>query len=66
MTKTESRNDLQRTMSERVLLHVDGRKLSVSPARHSLADRLAASPKTPSAWKRDDSLRDGAVGRELL
>ena len=49
-----------------VELVVEGRKLSVTPARRSLADRLAVSPKTPSAWKRDDSLRDGAVGRELL
>ena len=50
-----------------VELVVEGRKLSVTPARRSLADRLAASPKSPAAWRRDDkSLRDGAVGRELL
>ena len=50
-----------------VELVVEGRKLSVTPARRSLADRLAVSPKSPAAWRRDDeSLRDGAVGRELL
>lgn len=50
-----------------VELAVEGRKLSVTPARRSLADRLAASPKSPAAWRCDDkSLRDGAVGRELL
>jgi len=50
-----------------VELVVEGRKLSVTPARRSLADRLAASPKSPGAWRRDrDSLRDGPVGRELL
>ena len=49
-----------------VELVVEGRKLSVMPARRSLADRLANSPKSPKAWKRDDSLRDGVVGRELL
>ena len=50
-----------------VELVVDGRKLFVTPARRSLADRLAASPKSPATWRRDDkSLRDGTVGRELL
>jgi len=50
-----------------VELSVEGRKLSVTPARRSLADRLAASPKTPAAWQREDeSLGDVAVGRELL
>lgn len=50
-----------------VELVVEGRTLSVTPARRSLADRLASSPKSPSAWHRDDdSLEDGAVGRELL
>lgn len=50
-----------------VELVVEGRKLSVMPARRSLADRLAASPKSPATWQRDEeSLRDGAVGRELL
>jgi antitoxin component of MazEF toxin-antitoxin module len=48
-------------------LEVEGRRLLVTPARRSLADRLAVSPKTPAAWKRDeDAMRDGAVGRELL
>jgi antitoxin ChpS len=50
-----------------VELVVEGGKLSVTPARRSLADRLAASPKSPAAWRRDDaSLNDRAVGRELL
>ena len=49
-----------------VELVVERGKLSVTPARRSLADRLAVSPKSPAAWRRDDSLRDGAVGRELL
>lgn len=50
-----------------VELAVEGRTLSVTPARRRLADRLAASPKSPAAWQRDDeSLHDGAVGRELL
>lgn len=49
-----------------VELVVEGRKLSVTPARRSLADRLAASPRSPAAWKRDDSLCDSAVGRELV
>jgi len=48
-------------------LVVEGRTLSATPARRSLADRLAASPKSPARWQRDESsLRDGAVGRELL
>jgi antitoxin ChpS len=50
-----------------VELSVEGGKMSVTPARRSLADRLAASPKSPAAWRRDDaSLQDGPVGRELL
>lgn len=50
-----------------VELAVEGRRLSVTPGRRSLADRLAASPKSPETWRRDDtSLHDGAVGRELL
>ena len=62
---------IARTMSIKagsvVELVVDGRKLSVTPARRSLADRLAASPKSPATWRRDDeSLRDVPVGRELL
>lgn len=49
-----------------VELVVQGRTLSVTPARRSLADRLAASPASPAQWLRDDSLEDGPVGRELL
>ncbi|MBS0458114.1 MAG: AbrB/MazE/SpoVT family DNA-binding domain-containing protein [Proteobacteria bacterium] len=49
-----------------VELIVEERKLSVTPARRSLADRLAASPASPAKWQRDDSLHDGPVGRELL
>lgn len=50
-----------------VELVVEGRTLSITPARRSLADRLASSPKSPAAWLRDDdSLEDGAVGREFL
>jgi len=50
-----------------VELAVEGRTLSVTPARRSLADRLAASPKSPAEWRRDEaSLQDAAVGRELL
>ncbi len=49
-----------------VELEVEGRKLLVTPSRRSLADRLAASPKSPAAWQRDDSLSDAAVGRDLL
>lgn len=49
-----------------VELEVQGRTLSVTPARKSLADRLAASPASPAEWERDDLLVDGPVGRELL
>lgn len=49
-----------------VELEVSGRTLSVTPARRSLADRLAASPASPDEWPRDESLEDGPVGRELL
>lgn len=50
-----------------VELAVEGRSLTVTAARRTLADRLAASPRSPDAWQRDDaSLSDGAVGRELL
>lgn len=50
-----------------VELSVDGRTLSVVPARRALAERLAASPKAPSAWYREqDWLRDAPRGRELL
>lgn len=49
-----------------VELEVRGRTLSVTPAHKSLADRLAASPKSPAQWQRDASLEDAPVGRELL
>ena len=50
-----------------VELVVEGRTLSVTPARRSLADRLASSPKSPATWQRhDDSLEDDPIGRELL
>jgi antitoxin ChpS len=49
-----------------VELEVQGRTLSVTPARRTLGERLAASPRTPAAWVRDASLTDGPVGRELL
>ena len=50
-----------------VELSVDGRTLSIVPARRSLADRLATSPKSPAAWHRDeDWLRGAPTGRELL
>ena len=46
---------------------VEGRTLSVTPVRRSLADRLAASPKSPAARRRGEAaLQDEAVGRELL
>ncbi len=49
-----------------VKLEVKGRTLSVTPARRSLADRLAASPSSPAKWVRDVSLEDGPIGRELV
>jgi antitoxin ChpS len=50
-----------------VHLAIEHGKLSVTPARRGLAERLAASPKVPSAWGHEEaSLRDGPVGRELL
>lgn len=50
-----------------VELTVEAGRLSVTPARRSLSDRLAVSPKSPARWARDDaSLGDGPVGRELL
>jgi len=50
-----------------VELSVEGRVLSVAPAKRSLADRLAASPKSPASWQRDDDwLADNPIGRELL
>jgi antitoxin ChpS len=45
-----------------VELVVEGRTLSVTPARRSLADRLAASPKSPAHWHRDmASLEDHPI-----
>jgi antitoxin component of MazEF toxin-antitoxin module len=49
-----------------VELEVQGRTLSVTPARRTLAERLAASPRSPGQWARDASLLDKPVGRELL
>ena len=50
-----------------VELSLNGRSLSVTPARRSLADRLAASPKSPKLWQRDDEwLEDAPQGREAL
>jgi antitoxin ChpS len=50
-----------------VELALEGRTLSVTPARRTLAVRLAASPKSPTQWHREEaSLRDRPVGRELL
>lgn len=50
-----------------VELAVRGRTLSVTPARRGLAERLAASPKSPNAWRRDDAwLADAPMGREAL
>lgn len=50
-----------------VELMLQDRTLSVTPARRTLANRLAASPKSPAEWHRDQaSLDDRPVGRELL
>lgn len=50
-----------------VELTLEGRRLSIVPARRGLAERLAVSPKSPDLWHRDtDSLADEPVGRELL
>jgi len=50
-----------------VELTLNGRSFSVTPARRTLADRLAASPKTPAQWQRDDEwLEDAPQGREAL
>jgi antitoxin ChpS len=49
-----------------VELEVQGRTLSVTPARRTLGERLAASPRSPAGWVRDASLTDGPVGREVL
>lgn len=50
-----------------VELSVDGRTLSVAPAKLGLADRLAMSPKSPASWRRDeDWLAEQPQGREAL
>ena len=50
-----------------VELSLNGRSLSVTAAPRSLADRLAASPKSPKLWQRDDEwLEDAPQGREAL
>jgi antitoxin ChpS len=50
-----------------VELSLNGRSLSVTPARRTLADRLAASPKSPALWQRDGEwLEDAPQGREAL
>jgi antitoxin ChpS len=50
-----------------VELSVEGRVMSVAPARRSLADRLAVSPKSPASWQRDEAwLANDPIGRELL
>lgn len=50
-----------------VELALNGRTLSVTPARLGLAERLASSPKTPARWRRDGTwLEDAPVGREAL
>jgi antitoxin ChpS len=50
-----------------VELSVQGRVLSVAPAKRSLSDRLAISPSSPARWQREhDWLNDSPAGRELL
>lgn len=49
-----------------VELAVSGRTLSITPAKRSLAERLAVSPASPEDWARDDSLTDAPAGREVL
>lgn len=50
-----------------VQLSVSGRELRVAPAKRSLAQRLADSPKSPSKWERDQTwLADAPSGREQL
>jgi antitoxin ChpS len=49
-----------------VELVVEGRTLSATPTRRTLADRLAESPTSPAQWGRDaEFLEDGPVGREF-
>jgi antitoxin ChpS len=50
-----------------VELSLSGRGLCVTPARRTLAERLAASPKSPARWQRDNAwLEDAPQGREAL
>ena len=50
-----------------VELTLNGRSLSVTPARRTLADRLASSPSSPARWRRDGEWLDEAPqGREAL
>ena len=50
-----------------VELSLHGRSLSVTPARRTLAERLAASLKSPGDWQRDHEwLEDTRQGREAL
>jgi antitoxin ChpS len=50
-----------------VELSLNGRSMSVTPARRTLADRLAVSPSSPATWPRDDRwLEDAPQGRESL
>jgi antitoxin ChpS len=50
-----------------VELSMQGRSLAVTPARRTLAERLAVSPKSPAKWQRDEEwLADAPAGRELL
>jgi antitoxin ChpS len=49
-----------------VELVVEGHTLSVTSARRGLKERLAASPKSPGGWRRDKSLVEEPLGRELL
>lgn len=49
-----------------VKLSLSGRSLMVTPVRRTLADRLAASPKSPAQWLRDGEWLEGAPqGREV-
>ena len=50
-----------------VELVVEGRTLSATPTKRTLADRLAASPRSPARWRADvEFLADEPIGRELL
>jgi antitoxin component of MazEF toxin-antitoxin module len=50
-----------------VQLTVERGALVISPARRGLTERLAESPKSPAAWRRDEGwLQDEPVGREAL